>query len=273
MKSILSKFLLALSLSASFIGYSQIVINEINYNSSDDFNPDDWVELYNNADIEIDVSNWVFKDEDDAHEFSIAEGTLVPENGYLIIAKNLADFQTVFPAVSPVIGDFGFGLSGGGELIRLYDSDGLLIDEVEYDDDAPWDVEADGNGPSLELTNPDLDNNVASSWAASNPETAPHGTPGEPNSMYTTRTDERYSVEFSTYPNPMKDTAYFTIDSSVQINQGNISIFNILGEKVYTTRFFSNQFSIQPNNLQTGVYNCNLYNNNQFLGRVRLIVE
>ena len=42
-----------------------LVINEINYNSSDDFNPEDWVELYNPTDNTINISNWKFKDEND----------------------------------------------------------------------------------------------------------------------------------------------------------------------------------------------------------------
>jgi hypothetical protein len=51
---------------------------------------------------------------------------------------------------------------------------------VRYDDVAPWPTEPDGDGPSLELLDPSLDNALATSWAAS---IAPHGTPGEANSL------------------------------------------------------------------------------------------
>ena len=47
------------------------------------------------------------------------------------------------------MGDFEFGLSGDGELIKLFDSNGSLVDEVEYDDIAPWPIEADGEGATL----------------------------------------------------------------------------------------------------------------------------
>ena len=46
-----------------------IVINEINYNSSNEFTPEDWVELYNPLGLRADISDWVFKNEDEAHAF------------------------------------------------------------------------------------------------------------------------------------------------------------------------------------------------------------
>jgi hypothetical protein len=51
-----------------------------------------------------------------------------------------------------------FDFSGGGELIRLYNGNGVLIDQVLYDDSGPWPEEADGNGPTLELINQNFDN-------------------------------------------------------------------------------------------------------------------
>ena len=48
-----------------------IVINEINYNPSLSFNTEDWIEIYNNGESDVDISGWIFKDSDDAHIFSI----------------------------------------------------------------------------------------------------------------------------------------------------------------------------------------------------------
>ncbi len=100
-------------------------------------------------------------------------------NSYLVIVQNLTDFQALFPDVSPVIGNFEFGLAGGGELIRLFNSNDVLVDFVEYDDEDLWSIEPDGNGPTLELISPNLDNNLASSWSASIPPNGVHGTLGE----------------------------------------------------------------------------------------------
>jgi len=86
-------------------------------------------------------------------------------------------FSSAFPSVTNYIGDLGFGLSGGGELIRLFDAESTLIDSVDYDDDDPWPPEPDGDGPTLELINPTNDNSLVGSWQTS----VDHGTPGTAN--------------------------------------------------------------------------------------------
>jgi len=154
------------------------VINEINYNSADTFDPGDWVELHNPGDLPFDMGGWTFKDEDDDHTFVLPAGLALPPNGFIVLCADTTAFTAHFPDVSPVLGNLGFGFSGGGELLRLFDSEKALYDWVEYDDDPPWPPEPDGHGPTLELTNPYLDNSLASSWMAS----PDHGTPGATNS-------------------------------------------------------------------------------------------
>ncbi len=157
----------------------KIVINEINYNGLSTNDPNDWVELYNNSDESIDLSNWVLKDNDDTHIFSIPEMTSISSGDYLVLCNDLVAFSTIFPNVQNLIGNLGFGFSGGGELLRLYQPSQTLVDTVEYDDVAPWPTEPDGNGPTLELKHPDLDNSVGTSWISSDS----NGTPGAINSF------------------------------------------------------------------------------------------
>ena len=88
-----------------------IVINEINYNSSDDFDTEDWVELYNPNSGFKDLSNWVLKDNDDEHSFVFPEGTLISSGGILVLSRDLQAFQSYYPSMENVIGDFDFGLS------------------------------------------------------------------------------------------------------------------------------------------------------------------
>ena len=156
-----------------------VVINEINYRSSDQFNPEDWVELHNPTNKTISMGLWIFKD-DNNNVFTFPEDILLQSGHYLVLCKNPDTFSQLFPNVLNVIGGFGFGLSGGGELLRLFDSNEQLVDKVEYNDIAPWPTEPDGTGPTLELINPSLENDMASNWAASNG----NGTPGKKNSVY-----------------------------------------------------------------------------------------
>jgi len=155
-----------------------IVINEINYNSSDDFNPEDWVELYNSSESPINIGNWKFRDEANDHVFIIPENTILSANDFIVLCKDAVAFETLFPGVNNFIGDLGFGLGGGSDMVRLFDSNEILIDEVEYDDDDPWPVEADGGGYTLELIHPSLDNSLAENWLAS---MVLYGSPAEGN--------------------------------------------------------------------------------------------
>ncbi len=162
-------------------GSISIIINEINYNSSDVFDPDDWVELYNASDDTVDLGNWILKDENDYHAYLMDVNTLLPPNEYLVLCKNTVSFVSFFPNMLKYVGDLGFGFSGGGEVVRLYNPQGELVDAVEYNDVLPWPLSADGDGPTLELVHPSLDNSLGENWEASEG----YGTPGEINSAYT----------------------------------------------------------------------------------------
>ena len=146
---------------------SIIVINEINYKSANNFDSGDWVELYNTTDEIQDISNWVFKDENDNKSFTISEELLLYPNGFIVLCNNIIAFQEINPDVNNIIGELDFGLSGGGELLQLFDNSGNLIDFVDYNDSYPWPTEPHGNGPTLELIDPLSDNNLAENWEAS----------------------------------------------------------------------------------------------------------
>lgn len=257
-------------------GGEPIVINEINYNSNDAFNAKDWIELYNNSDIEVDLSGWVFKDSDDAHEFIIPNGTLLAANSYIVLAQTLADFQTQFPSVTNVIGDFTFGLSGGGELIRLFDASQALIDEVEYDDAAPWPTEPDGDGPTLELINPNFDNALAASWQASIVNTTPNlGTPGIINSSTAAGINDNNiaNLEINMFPNPMENEATIRIKGDYLISNGLLKITDLLGRTIQTKKFKTNTVTLEKGTLSSGIYLIKLFDNTQFIGSKKLVIK
>ena len=156
-----------------------IVINEINYRSSAIFNPEDWLELYNTTSEGVEIGLWSFKD-DNNNVFIFPENLKIESGEYLVLCKNYQMFSQFFPGVTNVIGNFGFGLSGGGELLRLFDANEQLVDQVEYNDIYPWPTEPDGTGPTLELINPYVENDIASNWVSS----IANGSPGSVNSIY-----------------------------------------------------------------------------------------
>jgi spore coat protein H len=164
------------SISDNLVDFS-IVLNEINYNSDDRLVYGDWIELYNCSEEPVSLSGWHFKDSDDQHDFVLPDITMQPYT-YMVLAEENSNFTRTFPNVHNVITGFSFGLSGGGDHLRLFNANNILVDEVEYDDKAPWPIEPDGNGPTLELIDPFSDNTRPENWQAS----AWHGTPGRDNS-------------------------------------------------------------------------------------------
>ena len=157
-----------------------LVINEINYHSSDSYDSDDWIEIYNNSNNTVNMDSWVLKDENDEHIFIIAAHTEILPGQYLVFCSDTLKFAALFPDIESYYGNLGFGLGKGGDIVRLFDSNGLLVDMVEYDDTLPWPIQADGNGATLELINPFLDNSISKNWSASEG----NGTPGTLNSVY-----------------------------------------------------------------------------------------
>ncbi len=171
------------TLTANFVAdagnTNPIIINEINYNSAADFDAQDWIELFNPNDWEVDLSGWQFTDSDPNNVYVFPPHTSIGPRDYLVLCNNQVYFHSFFPQVENYIGDFTFNASNGGEQISLYDADGYLIDTVTYGDVSPWPTAPDGTGPTLELICPATDNGAASSWAAS----TGHGTPGAINSV------------------------------------------------------------------------------------------
>jgi len=216
---------------------SKIIMNEFNYNSPEDFNPDDWMEFYNPGDVAIDLYGWSFQDEDVAPMYIFPYNSIVEPNGYLVLCRFADQFHSLFPDVENYIGDLGFGFSGGGDMLRLFDQDMNLIDSLIYNDVAPWPTEPDGQGPTLELINYQTDNSLVSNWAAS---LIDYGTPGEDNTVATSIGDSyelqitNYELE-QNYPNPFNPVTKICYQLAVNSEQlAKIVIFNSAGQSVWS---------------------------------------
>ena len=173
-----------LSLTASFeldcASVSDVVINEIQYNSPADADTGDWVEIYNRTGATLDLAGWTFRDAAAEHVFTFPAGAQISGDGYLVLCSSIADFSRAHPTIDSTLGDIGFSLAGQGESIGLFDASGREVDRVAYDDFEPWPVEADGGGATLALKNPLLHGSYALHWTAS----SSGGTPGARNDVF-----------------------------------------------------------------------------------------
>lgn len=156
-----------------------VVINEINFHSPSDYDAKDWIELYNGTPLSVNLEGWSVSDGSDDNQFLLPAISL-PAQAYLIVCSDSISFRNIHGGFPRIVGDTDFNFSNGGELLRLFNADEIMVDSVRYDDEDPWPTAADGDGPTLELIHPTLDNGIYTSWAASDN----LGTPGLQNSRF-----------------------------------------------------------------------------------------
>ena len=144
----------------------KITLSEINYNSSPEFMTGDWIELHNYGNFSLDISGWKISDEMDNHKFIVPTGTVIPPNGYFVIAKDLTDFTKFFPAVRNVTGPLDFSFVNNGGQIRVFNHSDSLFISMYYSDNLPWPHKADGDGYTCELSSINGSLNDGNNWFA-----------------------------------------------------------------------------------------------------------
>jgi hypothetical protein len=150
-----------------------VVINEIHYNPADNTVLEEFIELYNPTGAPLDVSQWELSG---AVDYTFPPATVIPGHGFLVVAQEPATIQARYGVSA--LGPWGGGLASEGEKITLENATGGKIDAVDYNSEFPWPIAADGDGASAALVNPELDNDLGSSWRSASP------TPGATNSVF-----------------------------------------------------------------------------------------
>lgn len=154
---------------------ADVVINEIHYDPTDEVANAEFVELHNTEDAAVDLGGWRLSG---GVDFTIPEGTTLEGNGYLVVA--LDPEQSLFEGLA-VVGPWEGRLNSEGERVVLRDASGTPVDEVDYAVRFPWPIASGGDGGSMELLNPTLDNDLGSSWR---PSAGDMPTPGARNSVW-----------------------------------------------------------------------------------------
>lgn len=248
-------------------GRDSVVINEINYNSHTLFPTGDWIELHNVKDCAVNISGWVLADEQMSHRYVFPANTFIEPQGFLVVSNERENFWLFIPEVWNTIGDFGFGL-GGSDAVRLFDSNGNMVDSVHYEATYPWPTGPDGTGATLELINPLFDNAVPRSWESS----IGKGTPGRINSVYSevidTETVEPVPITntelYQNYPNPFRTQTIISY-SICEADTGlvHLAVYNLQGKWIKTLvheRRQSGFYRVQLTSKQiaSGIYVCRL---------------
>lgn len=160
----------------------EVVINEILYHPLSGDDEEEFVELHNPGNAEIDLAGWRFVD---GIDFEFPSGSRIAAGGFLVVARDAQRLRALHPTLSSqtVVGNFGGALADGGERLALArpvarsitDATGAsstettwaIVNDLTYGDGGAWGRWSDGGGSSLELMNPASDNQLAANWADS----------------------------------------------------------------------------------------------------------
>jgi hypothetical protein len=131
-----------------------VVINEfmaVNESTiqNDNGNYTDWIELYNTANYEIDLSGMFLTDNLTSYRWQFPNGTVIQAHGYLLV---WADADVMLGGLHT-----NFKLDGDGETIGLYATDGSLMDSVTFGEqiaDISYGRSVDGGSSWTYITDP-----------------------------------------------------------------------------------------------------------------------
>jgi hypothetical protein len=102
-----------------------VVMNEIYSRGTAGAETGDWVEIYNDSDIDADISGWFIYDSGGQGgtkpKKAFPAGTIIPAKGFYVIVTD-----------DDNVDGSGFGLSSGGEQIWFEKADGTIMDNVTF---------------------------------------------------------------------------------------------------------------------------------------------
>ncbi len=216
----------------------------------------EFIEIFNTSNKIFDLSEW--KIEDASSAGTIQEGWLLPNSyGVLTATANIDSFQSSYPVTSFP------SLNNAGDSLKLYNSNGLRLDEVNYTDDWYQDESKASGGYTLERINLIDPCSDALNWSASSAING--GTPGNQNSIFDNSEDIDPPLILNTIaldPNYLQVEFNEGIDSNSLTDlifeaQPNLTIANTYMESAYANGLI---FSFNENLTPSQTYSFSLSN-------------
>lgn len=250
---------------AYFACVNDIVVSEINYNSSSLADAGDWLELWNTSSETIDLSGMILRDGSDNNSFVIPQGTLLNPDERRVFVFDAALFVSRFQGITEWTAVEGFGLSSL-DAIRIYSSDNSLLQSVAYAGILPWPTGANGNGRTLELADVNGWMTDASNWFDGCPE-------GSPTIAYDPAcgsvgvTENSSGVQWWIGPQPADE--YFMVQSQDDLLE--LIIYDVHGKIIQEKVISSGIHRIDIRDLAQGMYV--IAANNSAYKPIKLIVN
>ena len=125
---------LAFLLAASLPTFAQVRVSEILYHPASESPAEEFVELLNTSPTNVVLSGWRITG---GIDFAFGIET-IPAGGCLVVAADLARFQSKYPGVTNVTGNWLGTLSNSRNTVRVENAAGKTVDSVTYADQGDW---------------------------------------------------------------------------------------------------------------------------------------
>jgi hypothetical protein len=153
---------------------TSVVFNEVMYHPATNEPAMEWLELYNQMAVSVDMSGWSL--DGDIH-YRFPTNTVLSGGAYLVVASSPTNLAAT-TGLANLLGPFTNRLSNSGGRLLLRNNNGRVVNEVTYDTGGDWPVAPDGSGVSLAKRDRDSGSDLPGYWASS---AQMGGTPGREN--------------------------------------------------------------------------------------------
>ncbi len=243
-----------------------VTISEINYNSHDTIDTDDWFELQNLTSDTLDLSFWTVYDDNEFNTFTFPMGTTILPDSFLVVARKEDQFASINPLVSNRVGSFNWGVGNGGDQITIRDFWNDFVLSVEFDDDTPWPTAPDGDSQTLEKWDYATDLNDPASWH----EGCPGGSPGKAfeHCVYVGVDEQQTENLFNLYPNPAENLLWVEMTEDAFL-----TIYNLNGQQVFAQQVEVDKTQMDIGHLIPGLYLIDVLTENNTRYAQRIVVR
>ena len=248
-----------------------IVITEIMYNPPESGTDSlEFIELYNNDTYTIDMKEYTLTY--GANTFTFPDGITIAPNAFLIIAPNSTAVNN-FYGVNAIQGSTA-GIPNTGTAIVLKTPYGVVVDTLTFGSGTPWPTDANGQGPSLTLCDPNSDNTDPTNWSLSDHEyniINGYMVKADPNSLCIIDNVANFNKEIiNIYPNPASDKVFINTNKTIN----SIVIYDILGNQVaHYEQVNNNQYTLDVNDLLAQIYIVKIVFVDNSIVNKKLIIE
>jgi hypothetical protein len=160
------------------------VFSEVYYDTAGTDSVEEWIELYNNSPVVVNIGGWKIKDNNGTGgSYTIPAGNTIAPGTYFTIALDSAGFNALYGYDADLYGSFP-SLNNSGDALVLEDSHGNVIDTVAWEGGASagtptgWGSSSDpsaSTGSTIVRNNVTTDSDTYADWGTAsndgNPQT------------------------------------------------------------------------------------------------------